>query len=104
MSGIMNCAIHGMQIPFHVCKHVYLSIKDGTENKMNYVAILNQYLCDDCNEKYIVNHLPSISIDEALELTENEENTIESKLIEVESVLDRKIICSKCYLHLFIEK
>ena len=102
MSGILKCDIHGLQAPLFLCEHLHVKISNGIYIPINYVPLLNLNVCDDCKRSELIKDLPEITIDEALELTDMDQNELEHKIEEIEQTFNRYAVCSACYKQLYL--
>lgn len=95
--GIVNCHKHGNSGFLEVCGHIDRDLKNGIYPTMNDMPVASAKLCDKCYKALELDAFGLVTMDDLLNLPDDEAKTITTKLEEKYALIpNRSIHCIHC--------
>lgn len=91
-----KCQIHGSQSFYEVCEHIWENFENGIIPEMKKLPVLMTRICNECFANNNVEELGKVTIEDILELPEEEQIKLEEKIITIYDNLKRKTKCIEC--------
>ncbi|MDC8004094.1 hypothetical protein POV27_08515 [Aureisphaera galaxeae] len=95
--GAINCKKHGRQLIIEVCEHAYEALHSRQKLDLLKIPILNLRVCTSCYDQFRFQAVPDITIEDLLELDDEEADRIGDFVHGKYDQVNRKVMCVACY-------
>ena len=94
--GLFLCPIHGGQGFLEMCVHLWETLENGDYPEMKELTALHLKLCDTCFAENGVGEIKEMTLDELLELPEEEAEKYGEQVYSIYQNIDRRSQCIQC--------